>query len=129
MNPSVAEILEEHVTLELESIDRLYLNGYVPGLQTPEAVAHFLRCHRGAQFAASVLLDEISRDFERRMERFVRQQHLAVHRFEQGERKDDETQRRRRGFTAPEKFTTVRPEKRRNPGLGRGEGLLRVYRR
>ena len=30
---SVAEILREHVTLEVEGIDRMYLNAYVPGLQ------------------------------------------------------------------------------------------------
>ena len=123
--PSVAEIMKEHVTYELESIDRLYLNGYVPGLQTPEAVAHFLRYQRGARFASSVLLDEISRDFAKRIERFVREQGVEVHRFAKGERKDDETQRRLKAFalpegvlylgTAQEKFTTVRTEKRVNP--------------
>jgi hypothetical protein len=144
MTPSVAEILADHVTLELESIDRLYLNGYVPGLQTPEAVAHFLRHHRGAKFASSVLLDEISRDFGRRIERFVRRDGIAVHRFEKGERKDDETQRRLRTFTgaegvlylgtAQEKFTTVRTEKRRNPATGqtypwlvRASVLAKIY--
>jgi hypothetical protein len=30
---SVAHILREGVTLTVESIDRLYLNGYVPKLQ------------------------------------------------------------------------------------------------
>ena len=30
---SVAEILREHVTLQVESVDRLYLNAYVPRLQ------------------------------------------------------------------------------------------------
>jgi len=30
---TVAEILGEHVTLEVESIDRMYLNVYVPKLQ------------------------------------------------------------------------------------------------
>jgi hypothetical protein len=144
MTPTIAEIVKEHVTFELESIDRLYLNGYVPGLQTPEAVAHFLRQHRGAKFASSVLLDEISRDLARRIERFVRQQGIAVHRFEKGERKDDETQRRLRTFTASEgvlylgtaqeKFTTVRTEKRRHPTTGqtypwliRGSVLAKVY--
>ena len=144
MTPSIAEIMKEHVSFELESIDRLYLNGYVPGLQTPEAVAYFLRRHRGAKFASSVLLDEISRDFARRIERFVREQGIAVHRFEKGERKDDETQRRLRTFsraegvlylgTAQEKFTTVRTEKRRNPATGqtypwlvRGSVLAKVY--
>ena len=28
---SVAEVLAEHVTLEVEGIDRMYLNVYVPG--------------------------------------------------------------------------------------------------
>ena len=30
---SVAEVLAEHVTLEVEGIDRMYLNVYVPALQ------------------------------------------------------------------------------------------------
>lgn len=30
---SVAEVIQEHVTLELECIDRMYLNVYVPALQ------------------------------------------------------------------------------------------------
>lgn len=126
--PSIAEMMKEHVTYQLESIDRLYLNGYVPGLQTPEAVAYFLRYQRGAKFASSVLLDEISRDFAKRIERFVRAQNIELHRFIKGERKDDETQRRLKTFgrpegvlylgTAQEKFTTVRTEKRVNPASG-----------
>ena len=31
---SVAEVLRDHVVLEVESIDRMYLNVYVPHLQT-----------------------------------------------------------------------------------------------
>ena len=34
---SVAEVLSEHVTLEVEGIDRMYLNVYVPGLQREQA--------------------------------------------------------------------------------------------
>ena len=30
---SVAEILDDHVTFELEAIDRMYLNMYMPQLQ------------------------------------------------------------------------------------------------
>jgi len=91
-----------------------------------------------------VLLDDISRDFARRIERFVRQEGIAVHRFAKGERKDEETQRRLRTFkpaegvlylgTAQEKFTAVRTEKRRNPATGqtypwlvRGSVLAKVY--
>ena len=54
---SVAEVLAEHVTLEVEGIDRMYLNVYVPGLQREQGVACFFRFHRGHQFASSALMD------------------------------------------------------------------------
>ncbi len=31
---SIPELLEEHVSLTIESIDRVYLNGYIPTMQT-----------------------------------------------------------------------------------------------
>jgi hypothetical protein len=38
---TVADVLAEHVVLEVESIDRMYLNAYVPGLQSAaELVAY-----------------------------------------------------------------------------------------
>ncbi len=41
---SVASILRDHVSYELEAIDRLYLNGYVPQLQYPSGfVSHGFR--------------------------------------------------------------------------------------
>ena len=50
----VSEILEEHVTLELEGIDRMYLNAYVPGLQSPEGTAWFFKSHRGQLFLLGI---------------------------------------------------------------------------
>ena len=38
---SAAEVLSEHVTLEVECIDRMYLNLYVPILQREQGIAHF----------------------------------------------------------------------------------------
>src|SRR5260370_36155237 len=43
---SVAEVLRDHVVLELEGIDRMYLNVYVPVLQAVEGVLQFIRVHR-----------------------------------------------------------------------------------
>jgi len=60
---SAAEVLAEHVTLEVECIDRMYLNVYVPKLQFVGGVVFFLRQHRGQPFASSALLEPISRDF------------------------------------------------------------------
>jgi hypothetical protein len=43
---TVNDILDGHVVLELECLDRLYLNGYVPNLQVGGQVVNFLT-HRG----------------------------------------------------------------------------------
>ena len=59
---TVAELLKDHVTLDLEGIDRLYLNRYQPRRQTGGAVANFFKAHRGAKVASTVLLAPISRD-------------------------------------------------------------------
>ena len=41
--PNVAELIKEHVTLTVECVDRLYLNAYVPRLQSAGGVIGFLR--------------------------------------------------------------------------------------
>ena len=37
-----ADILDGHVSLDLECLDRIYLNGYVPNLQVGGQVVQFL---------------------------------------------------------------------------------------
>jgi hypothetical protein len=37
---NLAELIRDHVVLEVESIDRLYLNGYVPLLQSEGGFVH-----------------------------------------------------------------------------------------
>ena len=86
---SVAEVLADHVTLEVEGIDRMYLNVYVPGLQREEGVACFFRFHRGNQFASSALMDPISKTFVAALEAFARQEKIPVIAFRKGQRKDD----------------------------------------
>src|SRR5256885_16921894 len=53
---AVAEILAEHVTLEIGGIDRLYLNVYVPPLQHTGAEVGFFRRDRGEPIASSAIL-------------------------------------------------------------------------
>ena len=50
--PNVRDLLEGHITLELESIDRLYLNGYVPQLQHGPGLVGFLCQHHRQPIAA-----------------------------------------------------------------------------
>ena len=89
LSRSVAEILSEHVTLESEGIDRMYLNVYVPVLQRGGGVASFFRFHRGHQFASSALMDPITKAFIAQMERFAEPEKVPVVLFAKGQRKDD----------------------------------------
>ena len=60
---SVAEILGRHVTLPVESIDGMYLNVYVPKLQTEPGVVGFFRHHGGQPLPSAALLSPMSRTF------------------------------------------------------------------
>jgi hypothetical protein len=125
---SVAEILREHVTLEVEGIDRMYLNAYVPRLQYEGGVAAFFRHHRGQPFASSALMDPISKAFVAAIHAFVHDQGVPLITFAKGERKDDVMAAHLKRFTAPEgvvfvgraqeKTRVFRTEKRRNPTTG-----------
>ncbi len=48
------------MTLEVEGIDRMYLNVYIPQLQREQGVVSFLNYHRGQPFASSALLAPIT---------------------------------------------------------------------
>jgi hypothetical protein len=126
---SVAEVLKSHVTLEVEGIDRMYLNVYQPRLQTDRGVASFFRFHRGELFASSALMNPMSKSFIAAVDRFVRREQVPLIAFTKGQRKDDVTQEYRSRFSKPEGIVVVgkaqektpvfRTEKRRNPQTGR----------
>jgi hypothetical protein len=88
-SPSVAEILRSRVTLEIEGIDRMYLNVYMPRLQSPAGVAWYLRHQCGAVGPSSVLLQPISATFVQKMEAFVEAHQILLLTFRKGQRKDD----------------------------------------
>ncbi len=125
---SVATILREHVTLEVESIDRMYLNVYVPLLQRAQGVVRFFRHHRGATFASSALMEPISTAFVAALERYARTQGVPLLTFAKGQRKDDVAATHLASFQgqegvlfigkAQEKAHVFRTEKRRNPQTG-----------
>jgi hypothetical protein len=126
---SVAEILREQVTLELECIDRMYLNVYVPALQTEKAVAAFFKFHRGHLVASSALMEPISKAFVAGIERFAQEHNVPMVAFSKGERKDEVAAQQLKKFCKPEgvvfigraqeKTPVFRTERRRNPKTGR----------
>jgi hypothetical protein len=125
---SVADVLCQHVTLEVEGIDRMYLNVYQPRLQTDRGVAAFFRFHRGETFASSVLMDPISKAFIAAVEHFVEREQIPLITFAKGQRKDDVAKEHHARFQgtegivfvgkAQEKTPVFGTEKRRNPDTG-----------
>jgi hypothetical protein len=126
---TVAEVLREHVTLEVEGIDRMYLNVYMSDLQREQGVVWFLRHHRGHPFASSALMDPISKAFVAGIEAFVKQNDIPLLAFAKGQRKDDIATQYRTAFTgkegvlfvgrAQEKTSVFRTAKRTNPTTGK----------
>jgi hypothetical protein len=100
--PTIPELLRDHVTLDIECVDRVYLNGYVPTMQTSGALVYFLERHRGAMIASPALLGEISHRFVADVEAFAQANHIPIVRFQKGQRKDDIAVQYRRKFTASE---------------------------
>jgi hypothetical protein len=125
---TVTEVIRQHVTLEVESIDRLYLNVYQPRLQSDRGVASFLRFHRGHTFASSALMDPISKGFIGAVESFVKKNQIPLITFTKGQRKEDIALEYRAKFQgtegilfvgkAQEKTPVFRTEKRTNPETG-----------
>ena len=128
---SVADVLDEHVTLEVECIDRMYLNVYQPRLQHVNGAVWFFRGHRGATFASSALMDPITKSFVASIHRFCRDTGVPMVDFARGQRKDDIAHDYLTGFEAEghtegvlfvgraqEKTPLFRTEKRRNPTTG-----------
>ncbi len=126
---SVATILREHVTLELESIDRMYLNVYVPPLQHELGVVGFFRRHRGQPFASAALMEPISQAFVTAIERFATAQGVPLITFAKGQRKDEVAAAYLASFPqddgvlfigkAQEKAPVFRTERRHHPETGR----------
>src|SRR3954465_13977048 len=122
---AVADVLNEHVTLEVEGIDRMDLNVYQPRLQTDRGVAAFFRFHRGETFASSALMAPMSTAFIDAVDRFVAQGQFPLITFAKGQRKDDIANQYHSQFQgtegiifvgkAQEKTPVFRTENRRNP--------------
>ena len=125
---SIADVLNDHVTLEVDCIDRMYLNVYQPRLQTDRGVAAFFRFHRGETFASSALMAPMSTAFIAAVDRFVEQEQIPLITFAKGQRKDDIALEYQAQFSgvegilfvgkAQEKTAVFRTQKRRNPDTG-----------
>jgi hypothetical protein len=125
---SVADVLSDHVTFEVECIDRMYLNVWVPRLAYGGGVAGFFVGHRGNRYASTALMDPMSKAFVADIHGFIAARGLELVHFAKGQRKDELTQQLLAGFRdaegvlyvgrAQEKSGVWRTQRRHNPATG-----------
>jgi hypothetical protein len=86
---TVNDVLDGHVALDLECLDRVYLNAYVPNLQVGGQVVSFLTAHLGYPIPSPAILEKIGNAFRRAVGRFADAEHIPVVRFAKTDRKID----------------------------------------
>jgi len=96
INTSVAEVLDRHVVLTVESLDRISLSAIVPRLQIEKNVAAFFLCHRQVFFVKE--LARLTRDFGARVAEFAETEGVPCIAFETKakQRKEDVAAEHRR---------------------------------
>lgn len=124
---TVSDVVAEHTVFEIESIDRMYLNVYVPQLQYAAGIVGYVHRQLDLPVASTAPLGKITEAFSAAMRRFAVDQGVPWVDFVKGQRKDDVMHEHLAGFEASgrtegvlfvgraqEKTALFRTEKRRN---------------
>jgi hypothetical protein len=111
--PSIPELLNGHVTLEVECLDRLYLNGYIGSLATSGGLVTFMREQLGKPIPSPVVLGQVSEKFREAVKATAEQKQIPIYQFQHKERKDDVANdfRRKRGVRDQIVFIGVAQER------------------
>jgi hypothetical protein len=86
---TVNDVLDGHVVLDIECLDRIYLNAYVPILQSSGQVVAFMTQHLGMPIPSPALMEKISTRFRRSAESFATANGIPWVRFGKDDRKID----------------------------------------
>jgi hypothetical protein len=100
---TVNEVLDGHVALDIQCLDRVYLNAYVMKLQTSAQVVAFLSGHLGYPFPSPALFTKIGDRFRRAVASYAESNDIPWIKFG----KDDD------------KLATMAPHLRRQAAVGR----------
>ena len=86
---TIPELLDGHVTLEVECLDRLYLNGYIGKLATEGGLVGFMRGQLEKPVPSPVVLGQVSEGFREAVKTQAEREGIPVYQFKHKERKDD----------------------------------------
>ena len=102
MTPNIADIIRDHVSLEVRCIDRIYLHAYMPKLQTSGGLCYFLHNYLGYPVPSPALLRPRHDRFLAAVQQFSEERRVPLVPFERGESKDAFVAPYRTRFTARE---------------------------
>jgi hypothetical protein len=86
---TVADVLADHVVFQVECIDRMYCNVYVPQLQHAGGLLGYIQRQLGLPIASTAPLGKITDAFSAAMHHFARDHRVPWVDFGKGQRKDD----------------------------------------
>src|SRR6185503_16705846 len=89
MTPNIETIIKDHVTLTVRCLDRIYLQGYMPKLQTSGGLCYFLRDHLGHPIPSPALFTPMHTRLIDAIKTFASTHDVPLITFERGQRKDD----------------------------------------
>ena len=86
---TAGELLDGHSVLDVECLDRIYLNAYVPILQSSGQVVAFMTQHLGKPIPSPALMEHIGTRFRQAVESYASSNGIPWVRFGKGDRKID----------------------------------------
>ena len=86
---TAGDLLDGHVALDIECLDRIYLNAYVPILQSSGQVVAFMTQYLGMPIPSPSLLEKIGKRFRRAVASFAAANDIPWVRFGKDDRKID----------------------------------------
>lgn len=84
-----ATLLRDHVTLKCRSLDRIFLQAYVPKLQSVGNVCTFLRWQRKFKIPSSAAFGKIGEQYVKDVQRFAKEHKIPLVKFEKGQNKEE----------------------------------------
>jgi hypothetical protein len=84
-----ATLLRDRVTLKVRSIDRIFLQAYVPKLQSVGQVCIFLRWQKGYPIPSSAAFGKLGEAYVKAVEAFAKRNGTAIVHFKKGENKEE----------------------------------------
>jgi hypothetical protein len=76
---TIPELLDGHITLEVECLDRLYLNGYIGRLATGPELSMFMRNQLGKPVPSPVVLGQVSERFREAVKTLAEREDIPIH--------------------------------------------------